>query len=126
KPWSFRERERSKSVKSPETTSYLQTQTRRSTGTIAAVLSCLLILAFAAGTASAQTFQNAPTTTVLWAGVNDVTVSGPGGVTLPTSGVIVAGTAHSKYRNPTDNVQFLPDGVTPNPNFGTLICEDKF
>ena len=115
-----------KSVKTPNQPRFLQLRVRKATGTIAAVLSCLLILAFAAGTANAQTFQNAPTTTVLWAGVNDVTVSGPGGVTLPTSGVIVAGTAHSKYRNPTDNVQFLPDGVTPNPNFGTLICEDKF
>ncbi len=90
------------------------------------MLVCFLILAFVAGTANAQTFQNAPTVTTLWAGVQNVTVTGPGGLTVPTSGVIANGTAHSKFRNASDNNQFLADGVTPNPNFGTLICEDQF
>lgn len=115
-----------KSVKTPNQPRFLQLRVRKATGTIAAVLGCLLVLAFAAGTANAQTFQSANTNTQLWAGVFDVTVSGPGGVTVPTSGVILHGTAPSQFRNPKDTVQFLPDGVTPNPNFGTLICQDKF
>ncbi|HEX6896697.1 MAG TPA: hypothetical protein VF146_15560, partial [Bryobacteraceae bacterium] len=120
-------------MKIPMTTKSSQLRVRKATGRIAAVLGCLLILAFVAGTASAQTFQSANVTTTLWAGVNDVTVSGPGGVTLPTSGVIANGTAHSRFRNAIDTAstanpqpliceeQFLADGVTPNPAFGTCL-----
>jgi len=85
-------------VKSPKTTSYLQPQIRKATAIIAAVLGCLLILAFA-GTANAQTFQNAPTVTELFAGVQNVTVTGPGGLTVPTSGVVAHGTAISQFTN---------------------------
>ena len=86
-------------MKIPTEKRFLQLGVRKVTATIAAALGCLLILAFVAATASAQTFQSANTVTTLWAGVNDVTVSGPGGVTLPTSGVIVHGTAPSQYLN---------------------------
>ncbi len=113
-------------MKTPNQPRFLQLRVRKAIGTIAAVLSCILILAFAVGTANAQTFQDMQTTTTLWAGVQQVTATGPGGLTLPTSGVIVNGTAHSRARNPIDTVQFLADGVTPNPNFNTLVCEDKF
>lgn len=113
-------------MKIPNQPRFLQLRIRKATRTIAAVLGCLLILAFAVGTANAQTFQSANVTTTLWAGVADVTVTGPGGLTTPTSGVIANGTAHSRFRNAIDTVQFLADGVTPNPNFNTLVCEDKF
>lgn len=112
-------------MKTPNQPRFLQLRVRKATGRIAAVLSCLLILAFAM-TVNAQTFQNAPTVTVLFAGVNDVTVSGPGGLTVPTSGVFANGTAHSRYRNPVDTRQFLADGTTANPQFNTLACEDQF
>lgn len=86
-------------MKTPNQPRFLQLRARKAIGTIAAVLGCLLILAFAVGTASAQTFQSANVTTTLWAGVADVTNTGPGGLTLPTSGVIVHGTAPSQYLN---------------------------
>ena len=75
----------------------LKDQTAR-VAKIAAALGCILVLAFAV-TANAQTFQNMQTTTTLWAGVQNVTVTGPGGLTVPTSGVIVNGTAVSQFRN---------------------------
>jgi uncharacterized repeat protein (TIGR01451 family) len=86
-------------VKTPNQPRFLQLRVRKAIGTIAAVLGCLLILAFAAGTANAQTFQNAPTVTTLFAGVQNVTVTGPGGLTVPTSGVIANGTAISQFTN---------------------------
>lgn len=85
-------------MKIPMTTKSSQLRVRKATSLIAAALGCLLILAFAVP-ANAQTFQSANTVTTLWAGVADVTVSGPGGVTLPTSGVIVHGTAPSQFLN---------------------------
>jgi uncharacterized repeat protein (TIGR01451 family) len=94
-------------VKSPKTTTYLQPQIRKARAIIAAVLGCLLVLAFASVTASAQTFQSANVTTTLWAGVADVTVTGPGGLTTPTSGVIAHGTAISQYTNGPKG----PDGL---------------
>src|SRR5512136_3121852 len=91
-----------KSVKIPKITTQ---SVRKVMAKTAIVLGCLLILAFAVGTANAQTFQSANTVTTLWAGVADVTVTGPGGVTLPTSGVIVHGTAISQFTNgPKDPV----------------------
>jgi uncharacterized repeat protein (TIGR01451 family) len=86
-------------VKTPNQPRFLQLRVRKAIGTIAAVLGCLLILAFAAGTANAQTFQNAPTVTELFAGVQNVTVTGPGGLTVPTSGVVAHGTAISQFTN---------------------------
>lgn len=86
-------------MKTPNQPRFLQLRARKATGTIAAVLGCLLILAFAVGTANAQTFQSANTVTTLWAGVADVTNTGPGGLTVPTSGVIVHGTAISQFTN---------------------------
>lgn len=93
-------------MKTPTQKRFLQLGVRKATSIIAAALGCLLILAFAVP-ASAQTFQSANTITTLWAGVNDVTVSGPGGVTLPTSGVIAHGTAPSQYLNGPKG----PDGL---------------
>ena len=85
---------------------------------VAAFLCCLVILAFAIS-ASAQTFQSANTVTTLFAGVADVSTTGPGGLTVPTSGVIAHGSAISQFTNgPKDPVTGLfacqqPGAATP-------------
>lgn len=95
-------------MKIPKSTRYSQRTSPKAPITkVAALLCCLVILAFAVS-ANAQTFQSANTVTTLWAGVADVTVTGPGGLTIPTSGVIVHGTAPSQYLNgPKDPVTGL-------------------
>ena len=63
------------------------------------ILVCLaLILAFAAS-AHAQnvTVLNTPTTTTLWAGTTDFATAGLSSLTNPASGVILSGTAISKF-----------------------------
>ncbi len=107
-------------MKTPTTKSLLQRGVRKATSKIAAILGCLLILAFASVTVSAQTFQSANVTTTLWAGVADVTNTGPGGLTLPTSGVIVHGTAPSQYLNGPKGADGLFACQEPN---ATIPCK---
>lgn len=58
-------------------------------------LVCLaLLLLFAVAMASAQTVVNSPTSTTLWAGAQDATITG-GTVSFPAAGVILSGTAIS-------------------------------
>jgi len=72
---------------------------RKAAGITAAVLGGLVVLAFAASAANAQSLQTVNTTTVLWGGSADLSTFGTGGFTTPTSGVIVEGTAVSEFRN---------------------------
>lgn len=68
------------------------------TRTLVAALGCLLIPAFAVP-ANAQSFQNAPTTTILWGGSQDIAQFGTSGLSAPSSGLILEGTAISQFRN---------------------------
>ena len=68
--------------------------------TIALILACvavLLLIAFVTTTANAQTTVVIPTTTTLWAGTQDFNTFGLASVTSPASGVILQGTAISKF-----------------------------
>src|SRR5215472_4825598 len=55
----------------------------------------VIFVAVFVGAANAQTVVNQPTTTTLWAGSQDITQFGLTQFTLPTSGVILSGTAIS-------------------------------
>lgn len=67
------------------------------TGRVLLWISVLVLTTSIAQFAHGQTFVNQQTTTTLWGGIQDITVSGPGGFTLPGSGVILQGTAISAF-----------------------------
>lgn len=88
------------------------------TGKIAAVLGCILVLAFAI-TANAQSFVSAPTTSTLWGGSSDISTFGTSGFSTPGSGLILLGTAPSQFTNGVKN----PDGLFPCQEPGsTTAC----
>jgi hypothetical protein len=72
---------------------------KSSVSTLIAAVCITFILAFAAIGASAQnvTQLNVPTTTTLWAGTADYVQFGLQSVTSPSSGIILSGTAISKF-----------------------------
>src|SRR5262249_21238932 len=74
-----------------------KTKEGASAGSAILCLAVLLLVALAAGTASAQLTLNQPTTTTLWAGTQDFNTFGLARITFPHSGVILSGTAISTF-----------------------------
>jgi hypothetical protein len=70
-------------------------QTSISIGPLSLWIGIILTLGLVAVAASAQTVLNQPTTTTLWAGTADFTADGLASFTLPSSGVILTGSALS-------------------------------